>query len=149
MEIIGTASTQSEKNAAPSRPIGSPSLPQTSSAGAWRTVIKLPFPPSVNGLFAGKKRRYVSPHYRAWRQQAGWQLVSQRIAPVSGRVHIAVELTAPDRRERDADNYLKALQDLLVTHGVIPGDGKSVIVKVSAEWTTAREVGAIVTITPA
>ena len=113
------------------------------------TVIRLPFPPSVNGLFAGKTRRYVSPQYKRWRKMAGWELLAQKIKPIAGKVCVSVVLKAPDRRERDADNYLKAVQDLLVAHAIIPGDGKSVITKVSAEWTSAGTVGAVVTITPA
>jgi hypothetical protein len=30
----------------------------------------LPFPPSVNGLFSGKARRYASPAYKAWKAAA-------------------------------------------------------------------------------
>lgn len=113
------------------------------------TVIQLPFPPSTNTLFAGKTRRYISPQYKRWRTAAGWQLQGQRVKPITGKVCISVELRAPDKRERDADNYLKAIQDLLVTHRVITGDGRSVVQRISAEWTAAGVPGALVTISPA
>jgi len=107
----------------------------------------VPFPPSVNGLFAGKQRRYIAPRYRKWRKEAGMELMAQRARPVHGKVTVSVVLKAPDRRERDADNYLKAIQDLLVENGIIAGDGRSIVRKSSAEWTDAGEARAEVTIT--
>lgn len=107
----------------------------------------LPFPPSVNGMFPGMKRRRLSPRYRTWRKQAGLKLMAQRARPVHGTVVVAVVMKAPDKRERDADNYLKAIQDLLVSNGIIAGDSKSVVRRVSAEWTEAGTPRAEVTIT--
>lgn len=107
----------------------------------------LPFPPSVNNLFAGLRRRRISARYRTWRKEAGLELLAQRARPVHGKVVVTVLMKAPDRRERDADNYLKAIQDLLVSNGIIASDSKSTVRRVSAEWTEAGTPRAEVTIT--
>lgn len=107
----------------------------------------LPFPPSVNGLFAGIQRRRISPRYRTWRKQAGLELMAQRARPIHGRVSIHVVLKAPDKRVRDADNFFKAINDLLVKNGIIADDGETIVRSVSAEWTDAGAPRAEVTIT--
>jgi len=78
----------------------------------------LPLPPSVNNLFATRRgKRVPSPRYRAWRDEAGMMVLHQRV----GRrlpdppYHLDVWLFPNDRRERDADNYHKAPQDLLAS----------------------------------
>lgn len=112
-------------------------------------TIRLPFPPSVNSLFAGKRRRYVSPRYKRWRTAAGWELISQKPAKCVGRVHIDIALTINDRRHRDASNYVKALEDLLVAHGVLTDDSSRYVKAVTARWTDAGQPQAVVTLIPA
>jgi Holliday junction resolvase RusA-like endonuclease len=84
--------------------------------------LELPFPPTVNNLFAngkpgkdGKRRRFMTPAYRKWREEAGWlvrdQIGAQRIA---GPYLLTIDLVRPDNRLRDNSNYLKAVEDLLV-----------------------------------
>jgi Holliday junction resolvase RusA-like endonuclease len=109
--------------------------------------IRLPFPPSVNCLFAGKTRRYVSKPYARWRRAAGAELLAQRVRPVAGRVTIEILLTPPDsRRARDGDNYIKAINDLLVAHGIIMDDSAAFVGKTSAEWVESQTPGAMVII---
>lgn len=113
------------------------------------TEITLPFPPSANNLFAGTTRRHISKRYAAWRTTAGWELRAQKARPVTGQVGIEVTLTPPDRRRRDASNFLKAIEDLLVSHRIIADDGQQVVRRVSAQWTEPGAPLARVTITPA
>lgn len=110
----------------------------------------LPFPPSVNNLFAGQGRRYPSVRYRKWQSTAGWRMRAQHVgqAPVPAAVEIV--LTPPDRRARDADNYTKGIIDLAVTLGVLAGDSSSYVRSVTARWSDEPgEAGAVVRITPA
>ena len=113
-------------------------------------TLQLPFPPSVNGLFDGKVRRYPSPAYKRWRGLAGWELEAQRPPRLRHRVDIAIALTPPDKRRRDADNHCKALLDLLVAHRVIDDDADDCVRTVTIGWAAAgSEPGARITITPA
>jgi len=84
-------------------------------------VLRLLPPPSVNNLFVNVGRRRVkSPRYRAWLQTAGWQLLTQRQGCVGGPWQAEVVLPAGLRG--DADNYSKAILDLLVAHRVVDDD---------------------------
>jgi len=102
--------------------------------------IMLPFPPSVNGLFAGKKRRYKSDKYKAWLEDAKDDLTYQKYVDGfkwknhTGKVKITLLLKAPDKRIRDLDNLLKAVLDFLVTHQVIVGDDSRYVKELCAFW---------------
>ena len=101
-------------------------------------AIELPFPPSNHEVFRRHKGKHLSERYRKWRDEAGWMLKQQRPEKVIGPVAVAIELVAPDRKRRDADNFTKGALDLLVAHGVITGDDGSVVREVTARW---RESG--------
>ena len=112
-------------------------------------VLRLPFPPSANSLFAGKRRRYVSPQYKRWRVNAGWEIRLQKVQPIAGPVTIDIALTPPDNRRRDCDNANKPILDLLVANGLLADDSREIVRQVTARWTDADQPQAVVTITPA
>lgn len=98
-------------------------------------AVTLPFPPSVNNLYAtSKTRRYVSRRYRRWRHDAGWAIELAKLTPTTGPVHLAILLTVPDQVRRDADNYAKAVIDLAVTHRLIPDDSREVVRSIAISW---------------
>jgi hypothetical protein len=44
-------------------------------------TVDLPFPPSVNNLFAnGKSGRYTTQQYADWQKNAGWKIKADRPA---------------------------------------------------------------------
>lgn len=95
--------------------------------------LVIPFPPSVNGLFAGKKRRFTSGAYKAWQEEAGKTLQLQSPLPAfSGPVSLTFRFGRPDKRRRDLFNLVKAPEDLLVKHGVIEDD--SLVERGTVEW---------------
>lgn len=108
--------------------------------------IQLPFPPSVNDMFLNNKRkgrgRIPSPDYRAWKADASEALYRQSPRLVLGRCEVRIDLD--DRRKGDADNRAKPVLDALVTHGVLGGDSKKYVKRVSIGWEKAD--GCIVTI---
>lgn len=53
-------------------------------------------------------------------------------------------LKAPDKRQRDADNYIKAVGDFLVTHGVIAGDDSRYVRSFYIEWSDDLKDGCFV-----
>lgn len=112
----------------------------------------LPFPPSVNGLFPGKFRRYPSKRYRAWKAEAQQCVMAQRRGQPKAPelVTVTIALTAPDKRRRDADNLAKPVLDCLVSMAVLRGDDQHQVQRVTTEWSTEPgSPGARVRITPA
>ncbi len=99
----------------------------------------LPFPPSVNNLFLNSRGRgrVLSPDYRAWKEQAGWQLKSQHPKPLGFRAFVQIDLD--ERRNGDADNRAKAVMDLLVEHRVLAGDTKKHVRRISIGWENVPE----------
>lgn len=86
-------------------------------------MVRLPVPPSTNNLFAnGKRGRYLTDAYDAWRTEAGLKLNLARPIPF-GAIKVAVSLFVPRKpKSRDIDNFCKAPLDLLVKHRVINDD---------------------------
>jgi len=83
----------------------------------------LPFPVSVNALYSGKGRRFKSPRYTAWIIEAKRALTQQHFTAFDKiPLQVTYVLSRPDKRVRDAENYLKAPTDLLVAFGIIPDD---------------------------
>lgn len=113
------------------------------------TVLTLPFPVSVNAMFAdGKTRRHKSQRYADWVQEAGWVLKSQRPAPVRGPVRLMYEVQdGKDGRRRDIGNLEKGCTDLLVEHGIIEADHDLIVRELSMVWNPTVQ-GVRVTIEP-
>lgn len=110
----------------------------------------LPFPPSTNNLFSGQRRRFRSRTYDRWLAHAGAVMARQRVPHQKQPVRIEIELTPPDARHRDIDNYHKAIIDLAVKMGVISDDSRAFVRGVAARWSDQPgQPGARVTITPA
>lgn len=88
------------------------------------TILLDSLPPSVNSLFTNVtgKGRVRTDRYRVWANAAGWQVKAQRPDPVAGNVSLDIICKRKDNRRRDLSNFVKALEDLLVTHGVIEDD---------------------------
>ena len=94
--------------------------------------IKLPFPPSVNTYYRniiinGSPRTLISKKGRQYRQNVLGAVCFNDITrpAMTGRVKLTIELCAPDKRRRDIDNHVKAVQDAL-THANIWGDDEQV-----------------------
>jgi Holliday junction resolvase RusA-like endonuclease len=112
-------------------------------------VLTLPFPVSVNAMFAdGKTRRHKSQRYCDWLLEAGYVLNSQKPPQIKGPYHITYAFQeGQDKRERDAFNLEKGVTDLLVKHGVVEGDSNKYLRKGSVEWDRSV-IGVRITITP-
>lgn len=96
-------------------------------------IITLPFPVSVNALYAGKERRHKSKRYKAWIKEALQELMMQRPLPeIKGPIRIQMKFGRPDKRKRDLGNLEKCVSDLLVAYQIIEDD--SLIEKLILEW---------------
>lgn len=98
--------------------------------------FRLPFPPSVNDMFLNNrgrgKGRIKSPDYRAWIEQSLWELNAQRVKPFLERAIIHIDLD--DTRNGDCDNRAKPVADVLVAAGILRGDSKKHVKRVSVGW---------------
>lgn len=109
-----------------------------------RLSCTLPFPPSVNHMYASnmgarKIARYKTASARLFMRDAVMLLKASRPAgwEPSGTFAVAIGLFAPDRRKRDADNHIKAVQDALQDAGIIEDD--SMVAHISIEkWGVVR-----------
>lgn len=94
----------------------------------------LPVPPSANNLFANRRRggRYKTKRYLEWIKKAGAEVLLARPRPIQGSY--ALSLTLPKIRG-DADNRIKAVNDLLVDMCLVGDDSqcKSIRVEVDDE----------------
>jgi Holliday junction resolvase RusA-like endonuclease len=117
----------------------------------------LPFPPTVNNLFAhglvkGRIRRFPSRQYKAWRLEAVTRIRAawRTRPPWPVPVVIKLELVPADRRPRDASNYVKPVEDALVEARVLVDDSQAYVKAVMPYWAEPQKTsGVIVTIRPA
>ena len=94
----------------------------------------MPFPPTVNRLFAGKAHRHRSKVYDAWIWEADFALMQQKPLEVfKERVDIVVHLNGGNNNS-DCDNYNKAPIDRIVAHMIIEDDSKLFVRSVKAIW---------------
>lgn len=86
----------------------------------------LPFPPSVNHLFAQNKQnarlRFKTKAYKTWIEKCADFIEKPEAAILYCTV--SYKLFFPDNRIRDGQNYMKAPLDLLVTEGIIFADDR-------------------------
>lgn len=98
---------------------------------------RLPYPPTVNTLFANAKHggRFKTKEYTDWRRAAGEEILAQGRKRVRGSVSLAIYVVKPDKRRRDVSNLIKAVEDLLVEMQIIEDD--SLVQRVTIEWADA------------
>jgi Holliday junction resolvase RusA-like endonuclease len=85
-------------------------------------VLTMPAPPTVNNLFLNipGRGRVMSPRYRSWRKEAGWDVKSQRPGRIAGEYEMDVAL--PKGLTGDLGNYEKPISDLIVELGIVDDD---------------------------
>lgn len=107
----------------------------------------LPFPPSVNSMYAGKARRYKSPRYEKWIAEAQVMACKQKLPVwVNGPVQVQLDFVKPDKRKRDLDNLAKAVLDFCTDAQVWKDDCQ--VEHLTLRWVEADFVGVKVTIQP-
>lgn len=99
-------------------------------------TLRLPFPPTVNTYWRFTRSGVlISASGRMFRANAIGAVIEQlkrMPKPMTGPVRITLELSPPDNRRRDLDNYLKAIFDSLTHAGVWKDDSQ--IKKMNIEW---------------
>lgn len=92
-------------------------------------------PVSINDLWMPARGKLITtPKYRAWKEWASWEIKRQSRGSLEGNYALHVQLSAPDNRARDLDNFaFKALSDAAQMAGAIRNDNKCARLK--AKWT--------------
>ena len=92
-------------------------------ADSW--TVTLPWPPSTNRIWrnvavSGKPRTLLSQEGRVYRNAAADACLAAKLAgkQIPDRLALRLVVQAPDRRARDLDNTVKAVQDALTHAGV-------------------------------
>jgi crossover junction endodeoxyribonuclease RusA len=87
--------------------------------------VELPYPPSINHYWRRVGHRtLISREGRRFRARVLAILAALRVEPMTGPLHVEVDLHPPDRRRRDIDNVQKALLDALQHGGAYADDGQ-------------------------
>jgi crossover junction endodeoxyribonuclease RusA len=98
--------------------------------------VDLPIPPSANNLFvnARGRGRVKSREYTAWLAEAA--LALRGAEPVASPCSLEITIRGGKgfRRCRDLDNTVKAIQDALVSAGVLAGDDVRHVQKLRATY---------------
>lgn len=106
----------------------------------------LPFPVSVNSLYGGgsRQKRFKTSTYNQWLNRCP----SLPAIGIKTPCSIDYKFTMPDRKKRDLANFIKCVDDYLVSQDVISDDGWSVIRegKFSLAGIDKKTSGVIVTI---
>jgi len=88
------------------------------------TVLYLNWPPTVNNYYTHTRRGvFISKKGRLYRDSVIADVREQ--APdvyIDDKIAITVYMFPPDRRTRDLDNYMKALQDSITKSGLWEDD---------------------------
>ncbi|MGL6421602.1 RusA family crossover junction endodeoxyribonuclease [Aeromonas caviae] len=94
-----------------------------SKADSW--TVTLPWPPSTNRIWrnvavSGKPRTLLSQEGRVYRKAAADACLAAKLAgkQIPDRLALRLVVQAPDRRARDLDNTVKAVQDALTHAGL-------------------------------
>lgn len=81
-------------------------------------------PPSKNALYTvARGRMILTREYRSWKENAGKEIMVQRVRKIKGPYKITIQARKPnDLHRRDLGNILEATEDLLTTMQIIEDD---------------------------
>lgn len=103
--------------------------------------LEIPFPTSVNAMYANnsynynaKRGRYKSQKYQKWQKLAVAGFLTQRmpLKPIDKPLMVVIRLHRPDKRKRDVANFEKAVTDTLTMQKIISDD--SIIIDNRQLW---------------
>lgn len=91
-------------------------------------TLNLPWPPTLNSYYRNVKgTTLISAKGRLYRGTVRARVIRQLgpgFQPITGRLHVSVYFTPPDKRKRDIDNHFKAVFDALTKAGVWGDDSQ-------------------------
>jgi hypothetical protein len=102
---------------------------ETRVAGLCQVADNVPLPPSTNNLFLTTKtgKRVKTPQYRAW-IEAATPILGLMAPPPRVPCEVWITVRGKINPRSDVANREKAVTDLLVAEGVLPGDSVKYVV---------------------
>ena len=99
------------------------------------SLILLPFPVSVNGLYANVRNRgrVKTKRYLSWELEAALMLRKQKLTTYEKRVDLDIKCGG-GRKNQDISNLIKSVEDTLIKHGILIDDSKEFVRSVKAGW---------------
>jgi len=87
-------------------------------------TLQVSFPPSVNTYWQfNGSRRFLTKNAVAFKQQVRNEFIASKHKGFDRqRLMVRIELSPPDKRRRDIDNYAKSLIDALCQAGIFVDD---------------------------
>jgi Holliday junction resolvase RusA-like endonuclease len=110
--------------------------------------VSLPMPPSLNSIWKyGRKKVYLDPRYRKWKDEAGKMVLVQHAKRklIKGNFTAYIMLDRRKRRNSDCDNRAKAVLDFMQHVGFVEND--KLCDSLTVAWGPVD--GCLVEITPA
>jgi crossover junction endodeoxyribonuclease RusA len=92
-----------------------------------KVEFTLPWPPSINNYYGrNKKKVYLKPSVRKYFETAIFEMFIQTGKPDKfyGKLKVLRDIYPPDKRRRDEDNIVKALNDVLMRANLIVDDSQ-------------------------
>ncbi len=105
--------------------------------------LDLPWPPSVNKMYANVRGRKVkTKEARAYQKEVATICRCSGVSrDFEGAIKVTIEAYPPDRRRRDIDNILKSLLDSIQSGGVYNDDSQ--IIELFIRKNPSDEVGRV------
>jgi len=98
------------------------------SSEPWAFEVQLPYPPSLNKIYATSKktgRRFLTKEGKAYKAYVVYLLKEVKAPRFDEILHVDCYFVPPDNRIRDEDNLHKLWQDAFTDYGVWSDDSKS------------------------
>jgi crossover junction endodeoxyribonuclease RusA len=109
-----------------------------------KVELTMPFPPSINDYYGHRKYggTYLKQPVRKYLEYVPW-LIKKQAGKIKfdKRVQITKTFCAPDKKRRDEDNHLKALNDALTKSGVIKDDSYRELKYGESDWIEPQKPG--------
>jgi crossover junction endodeoxyribonuclease RusA len=88
--------------------------------------LELPWPPSVNAMYANVRgRRVKTKEAKKYEKNVSQICLYNRVNRMfEGAIKVSIDAYPPDRRRRDIDNILKSLLDSIQSGGVYKDDSQ-------------------------
>lgn len=109
-----------------------------------KVEFTLPWPPSINDYYGRGKygQKYLKPRARKYLEHTPW-IIKKQIGSLKfdTRVEIRKIFCPPDKRRRDEDDHLKALNDSMTKSGVIKDDSYRELKYGESDWIEPKKPG--------
>jgi crossover junction endodeoxyribonuclease RusA len=109
-----------------------------------RIEFTLPWPPSINNYYGRGKHGqvYLKPTVKKYFEYVPWLIKKQtKNFKFENQIEIKKIFCPPDKRRRDEDDHLKAINDALTKSGIIKDDSYRELKYGTSKWIEPKKPG--------